>query len=451
MAENNEKEYLDSLGLIRLVANIINKFATKTETQAKVDALQSSIDSVDSAVDNIQSGSIVVKEAEHADSADTATNANHAASADSATNANHAGSATTAENATHATSADTATNATTADKVSKSMTVQLNGGTTEGTDKFTYNGSVAKSLNITPSNIGAYTKGEVDSALSGKASSTHNHDDKYDAKNTASNAVSSHNTNTSAHSDIRDLITGLTNRLNAVANSTDTDLDTLAEIVAYIKSNKSLIDSVTTNKVNVSDIVNNLTTNVSNKPLSAAQGVALKSLIDSKANASDIPTVDSAMSSTSTNPVQNKVVYNQLSLILSDIDEVNGDIDSLESQIAALDSAMDTHKHDASGVNFSDKNTTYATGVTVQAAVESLDVALENKADSSHTHTIANVTNLQSALDGKAPVSHTHTISNVTGLQTELNNINSSLTAIDNNTIDSICGSSIVSASEVDL
>ena len=48
-----------------------------------------------------------------------------------------------------------------------------------------------------------------------------------------------------------------------------------------IKSNKSLIDSITTNKVNVSDIINNLTTNVTNKPLSAAQGVAIKSLIDS--------------------------------------------------------------------------------------------------------------------------------------------------------------------------
>ena len=50
--------------------------------------------------------------------------------------------------------------------------------------------------------------------------------------------------------------------------------------MAYIKSNKSLIDSITTSKVNVADIINNLTTNVSNKPLSAAQGVALKSLID---------------------------------------------------------------------------------------------------------------------------------------------------------------------------
>ena len=54
----------------------------------------------------------------------------------------------------------------------------------------------------------------------------------------------------------------------------------MSEVVAYIKSNKSLIDSITTGKVSVSDIVNNLTTNVSNKPLSAAQGVKLKALID---------------------------------------------------------------------------------------------------------------------------------------------------------------------------
>lgn len=101
-----------------------------------------------------------------------------------------------------------------------------------------------------------------------------------DPKGTAASAVSSHNTSTTAHGDIRDLIEELTTRLNALADSDDTTLDQMSEIVAYIKSNKSLIDSITTSKVNVSDIVNNLTTNVSNKPLSAAQGVALKALID---------------------------------------------------------------------------------------------------------------------------------------------------------------------------
>lgn len=60
-----------------------------------------------------------------------------------------------------------------------------------------------------------------------------------------SGQISTHNSDTTAHNDVRKLITGLTNT-----------------------------------KVNVADIINNLTTNVSNKPLSAAQGVALKALID---------------------------------------------------------------------------------------------------------------------------------------------------------------------------
>ena len=95
-----------------------------------------------------------------------------------------------------------------------------------------------------------------------------------------SGQINTHNTNTSAHNDIRELITGLTTRLNTLADSDDTTLDQLSEIVAYIKNNKSLIDGITTSKVNVADIIDNLTTNVSNKPLSAAQGVALKALID---------------------------------------------------------------------------------------------------------------------------------------------------------------------------
>ena len=101
-----------------------------------------------------------------------------------------------------------------------------------------------------------------------------------DKSGTASSAVSGHNTNTDAHNDIRLLITGLTTRLDALANSDDDTLDQMAEVVAYIKENRDLIDQITTGKVNVADIVNNLTTNVSNKPLSAAQGVALKALID---------------------------------------------------------------------------------------------------------------------------------------------------------------------------
>lgn len=101
-----------------------------------------------------------------------------------------------------------------------------------------------------------------------------------DASGTATSEVSTHNTNTSAHNDLRLELKGLSDRLNALADSDDTTLDQMSEIVKYIKNNKSLIENVTTTKVNVTDIIDNLTTNVSNKPLSAAQGVALKSLID---------------------------------------------------------------------------------------------------------------------------------------------------------------------------
>ena len=101
-----------------------------------------------------------------------------------------------------------------------------------------------------------------------------------DASGTAVAKVSEHNTASNAHNDIRLLVQGLTERLNALADSDDTTLDQMSEVVAYIKSNKSLIDAITTSKINVSDIIDNLTTNVSNKPLSAAQGAKLKALID---------------------------------------------------------------------------------------------------------------------------------------------------------------------------
>lgn len=113
-----------------------------------------------------------------------------------------------------------------------------------------------------------------------------------DARGTADKKVSEHNTSDASHNDIRMLVTGLTTRLNSLANSTDTDLDQLAEIVAYIKANKSLIDSITTSKVNVADIIDNLTTSVSNKPLSAKMGVELKKLIDAIKIPTTLPASD---------------------------------------------------------------------------------------------------------------------------------------------------------------
>lgn len=95
-----------------------------------------------------------------------------------------------------------------------------------------------------------------------------------------SGQIGKHDESRAAHADIRALITGLTNRLNALADSDDTTLDQLSEIIVYIKNNKNLIDAITTGKVSTGDIINNLTTNAAGKPLSAAQGVVLKAMIE---------------------------------------------------------------------------------------------------------------------------------------------------------------------------
>ena len=125
-----------------------------------------------------------------------------------------------------------------------------------GVSQGVYDGSSQKNVNITAEKVGA------------------------DSSGTAETKVSEHNASEAAHADIRELITNLATRLNALADSDDTTLDQLSEIVAYIKSNRSLIENITTKKVNVDDIVDNLTSSVTNKPLAAKQGKVLKELID---------------------------------------------------------------------------------------------------------------------------------------------------------------------------
>ena len=59
-----------------------------------------------------------------------------------------------------------------------------------------------------------------------------------------------------------------------------------------------------------------------------------------------------------------------------------------------------------------------------------LTAELAKKANASHTHTTAQVTGLDTALAGKAPMSHTHTIANITDLQVDLTAIRESITNV---------------------
>ncbi len=80
---------------------------------------------------------------------------------------------------------------------------------------------------------------------------------------------------------LKDLITSI----QTLLASDDTTLDEIQEIVDYIKANRSLIESITAGQVSVSDIIDNLTSAVSNKPLSANQGYILKGLVDALTSA----------------------------------------------------------------------------------------------------------------------------------------------------------------------
>ena len=244
-----QKEYLDLSGVSRFLYNIKNLFANISHTHTKSEITDLIIDSSlsSSSTNPVQNKVINSALSDHANNTNihfTAAERTKLSSVEEGANKyEHPNSGVTAG-------------------TYKSVTVNAQGHVTGGTNPTTLSG-----YGITD----AETKG------------------------TANAAVSTHNTATDSHNDIRGLITALTTKVNNFLDVDDTKSDQLSEVLALITENQDLIEGITTSKVNVSDIINNLTTNVSNKPLSAAQGVAIKALIDalqeevdSKAAASDL-------------------------------------------------------------------------------------------------------------------------------------------------------------------
>ena len=81
---------------------------------------------------------------------------------------------------------------------------------------------------------------------------------------------------------ISNAITGLKATLNDFLEGEDDggDIDRLVELVKAIQANKDSIDSLVMDNLSTDDIVDGLTSEDSGKVLSAAQGKALKDLID---------------------------------------------------------------------------------------------------------------------------------------------------------------------------
>ena len=127
-----------------------------------------------------------------------------------------------------------------------------------------------------------------------------------------------------------------------------------------------------------------------------------KSKLNGIATEANKTVVDSALSSSSTNPVQNKVVKGAL--------DGKAGTSIATTSANGLMSSSDKTKLDGIA--------TGATKVTVDSSLSSsstnpvqnkvVNSALDGKANSSHNHSISNITNLQSTLDNKSATGHTH-------------------------------------------
>lgn len=142
----------------------------------------------------------------------------------------------------------------------------------------------------------------------------------------------SHDTDNAAHNDIRELLSSLAARLNTLADSDDSTLDQLSEIVAYIKDNRELIEIVTTNKVNVSDIVDSLSSSAAGKPLSANQGRLLKQLISTLEETLDLK-ADSSFKKISVGPASISAASKDDTLTLSAGSNITLTADSANNKI----------------------------------------------------------------------------------------------------------------------
>ena len=115
-----------------------------------------------------------------------------------------------------------------------------------------------------------------------------------------------------------------------------------------------------------------------------------KSKLDGVATEANKTVVDSVLSSSSTNPVQNKVVNSALNGKANS--SHNHSISNITNLQLTLENKSPTgHTHDDRYYTETEMNT-----------------KLNGKANSSHTHSISNITNLQSALDEKAHLVHNH-------------------------------------------
>ena len=280
----------------------------------------------------------------------------------------------------------------------------------------TVNGKpLSNNITLTFSDVEADESGAAATALDTAKSYTDTKIANLASTSLVNTSIGTHNTSTTAHNDIRGLITDLTTKLNNFLDVDDATADQLSEVLILIENNKGTLESLTSTKINVSDIVNDLTTNSTSKVLSAAQGVAIKSLIDALDTA-----IDGKADST-----HNHSASNITSGTMS-VDRLPSGTTSAKGIVQLTNSTSST------------STTTAATPSSVKSAYDLANTAKTNAATAQ-----TRADNAYTLASGKADASalnNYYTKTEIDGLQ-----------LISISDIDTICGSSIqvATASEV--
>ena len=269
------------------------------------------------------------------------------------------------------------------------LTITLNGGTTEGTDKIVYTGGAAKTLNITASEVGAAASSHTHSisnitnlqtTLDGKAASSHTHSASQVTGLTASRALVS---DSSGHP--------------AVSAVTSTELGYLDGVTSRIQTqlNGKAASSHTHAISALSDLNSGWDSYLKIAPKLINSATAL-----TNQNLQDYKTIDNVgfYYGAGGNSVTNKP----------------SGVDAFSLTILQSGSGVVTQILTSSNTVYVNYYSTTSGWTGWEKLADNADLA--GKANSSHTHTISQVTNLQSTLDGKAASSHTHTASQVSGL-----------------------------------
>ena len=215
-----------------------------------------------------------------------------------------------------------------------------------------------------------YKKDEINDLMDEKADTNHSHNNLYYTESEVDEKLNN-------KSDVNHSHNIVNNKDNGFMSSNDkVKLDSISEnadTVTFIRTLNSgtKIGSIKINETSTDIFCNNDTNTTYDIVTSSDDGLMSsedKNKLDSIANGANKTTVDSLLSSTSVNPVQNKVINEALSS-KSDCNHTHDDRYFTESEVTSK---------------------------------------LNSKANSSHTHSISNITDLQTTLNGKANSSHNH-------------------------------------------